>query len=163
MAIYLLTTQGLQARFPKTPQYPWIPQRSNLENDTRNRRGAVPRNPRTTNNVNPGQGERNNPPGGMQKRLNRMARSQGGQPRAPPSISRDRTKPWALDAKDKSNDTCHRCNQTGHWANECTQIQGKKRTWSDVVAGGSGTIGTVLPSATASTERPVLLPNPAKN
>ena len=29
MAIYLLTTQGLQARFPKTPQYPWIHQRYN--------------------------------------------------------------------------------------------------------------------------------------
>ena len=130
-------------------------------NDTRNRRGAVPR-ARTTNNVNPtGQGQRSNPPGGMQKKLNERARSQGTQPRAPPSLARDRSKPWALDGKDKSNDTCHRCNQTGHWANECTQVQGQKRTWSEVVAGGSnngGTIGTVLPSATASAERPVLLP-----
>ena len=131
-------------------------------NDTRNRRGAVPRNPRITNNVNPkGHGDKSNPPGGMQKRLNQMARSQGGQPRAPPSIQRDRTKPWSINQRDKSQDICNRCHNTGHWANECTQVQGQKRTWSEVVAGeNGGTIGTVLPSATASTERPVLLPNP---
>ena len=159
-----LFSDSRTSRIPQDAPVPMDTSAIQSRNDTRNRRGAVPR-ARTTNNVNPtgprDQGQRNNPPGGMQKKLNQVARSQGGQPRAPPSIQRDRTKPWSINQRDKSQDICNRCHNTGHWANECTQVQGQKRTWSEVVAGeNGGTIGTVLPSATASTERPVLLPTP---
>ena len=71
----------------------------------------------------------------------------------PPSIARDKTKPWSLDSKDESNDVCKRCNRPGHSAIYCSQVRATKRTWAEVVA------GTVIDSASAA-EKPVLLSNP---
>ena len=118
----------------------------------------------STANVNPNQDTKpgqsanstppSNPPGGMQKRLNRMARSQGGQPKTvhPPSTARDKTKPWSLNQRDKSQDICNRCNNPGHWAKECTQVRGQKRTWADVANPSVGTIVSSIPASTSAGE-----------
>ena len=124
----------------------------------------------STANVNPNQDPKpgqsakpSNPPGGMQKKLNEMARSQGAQakPVNPPSLARDKSKPWSLNTRDKSNDVCKRCNNTGHWAKDCTQVRGQKRTWADVVNPNVGTIVSSF-SALGSAEEPNL-PTQATN
>ena len=100
-------------------------------------RGAIPR----TSNVNqnmrtggqssrqnptPGQAQpRSNPPGGMQKKLNDLARSKGGQPK-----SKEGYQP-----KDKSKDICKRCHKVGHWARECSNAQvspDTRQSWGDI-------------------------------
>ena len=117
-------------------------------------RGAIPRN--STANVNQnvrpggqspkpnptsGQAQQgSNPPGGMQKKLNDFARSQGGQ-----SKSKEGYKP-----RDKSKDTCKRCNQLGHWAKECTQgtqVSAERKTWGDIniVSSVPTSMGVVFP------------------